>query len=132
MSALESWFAPAVAEPLPARRPRRAPERPARARTQARAPRRHVHRRVRAHIVWMVLFALLLVGVVAMNVAVLRANVSVNQLDQEIAHKRALNQLLASELSAKRSAPQVEAAAHRLGLVQAQATDTGYLDLRHP
>jgi cell division protein FtsL len=80
----------------------------------------------------MLLFALLLVGVVAMNVAVLRANVAVNQLDQEIAHKQALNQTLASELSAARSAPQVEAAAHRLGLVQAQAADTGYLDLRHP
>ena len=125
----ESWFAPAaVAQPLPARRPRRrAPERPASQR--ATAPRRrHVHR-VRAHIVWMVLFAVLLAGVVAVNVAVLRANVSVHQLDTEIAQKQSQIQALDSQLSAARSAPRVEAAARKLGLIQAPASDTGYLVL---
>jgi cell division protein FtsL len=151
----ESWFAPAaVVEPLPARRPRRrAPERPhrtpkaagnvrwasaaspatlpARPRASTRPRRRHVHR-VRAHIVWMVLFAVLLAGVVAVNVAVLRANVSVHQLDQEIAQKQAQIQAQQSQLSAARSAPRVEAAAHQLGLVQAPAASTGYLDLLAP
>lgn len=129
----ESWFAPAaVAQPLPARQPRRrAPARPAPPQTRTRGRRRHVQR-VRAHIVWMVLFALLLAGVVAVNVAVLRANVSVHKLDQQIAQKQAQNQALASQLSAARSAPQVEAAARRAGLVQAQAASTSYLDLPAP
>ena len=133
MSAVESWFAAtAVAEPLPApaRRRRRVPERPA-PRRETHARRRHVHR-LRAHIVWMVLFALLLAGVVAMNVAVLRANVSVNKLDQQIAHMRAQNQTRSSDLAAATSAPQVEAWARRNGLIEAPAANTGYLDLRHP
>ncbi|MGH3009355.1 MAG: hypothetical protein ACRDLM_08130, partial [Gaiellaceae bacterium] len=96
-----------------------------------RPRRRHVHR-VRAHIVWMVLFAVLLAGVVAVNVAVLRANVSVHQLDTEIAQKQSQIQALDSQLSAARSAPRVEAAARRLGLIQAPAADTGYLVLTAP
>ena len=122
------WFAQAeVAEParVPARRPRTA-GRPA---APVRSRRRPAQRRVRAHIVWMVLLALLLSGVVAVNVAVLRAHVAVTRLDEQRAQLQAQNQALASELSAASSAPRVEAAAHRLGLVQAPAADTTYLDL---
>lgn len=133
--AAADWFAAtAVADPLPApARRRRGAERPARAaRTQSRAPRRHVHR-VRAPIVWMVVFAVLLAGVVAMNVAVLRANVSVNDLNQQIAQKHNENQLLQSEVSAATSPPKVEAWARHNGLLQAPAAGTGYLALRpHP
>jgi cell division protein FtsL len=121
------WFAQAeVAEPAPAPRRRRPAGRPA---GPVRSRRRHPHRRVRAHIVWMVLFALLLFGVVAVNVAVLRAHVAVTRLDEQIAQTQAQNQALASQLSAASSAPRVEAAAHRMGLVQASAADTTYLDL---
>jgi type II secretory pathway component PulJ len=77
----------------------------------------------------MILFALLLFGVVAVNVAVLRAHVAVTRLDGERAQLQAQNQALASRLSAASSAPRVEAAAHRLGLVQAPAASTSYLDL---
>jgi type II secretory pathway component PulJ len=77
----------------------------------------------------MVLFAFLLSGVVAVNVAVLRAHVAVTRLEQQRAQLQAGNQALASRLSAASSAPRVEAAAHRLGLVQASAADTTYLDL---
>jgi len=77
----------------------------------------------------MILFALLLSGVVAVNVAVLRAHVSVSQLDQRAAQLRARNQALASELSNASSAPRIEAAARRLGLVQASPGNTSYLDL---
>jgi cell division protein FtsL len=81
----------------------------------------------------MVLFAVLLAGVVAVNVAVLRANIAVNQLDQQIAKKQAEIQALASQRSAATSAPQVEAWARKNGLVQAPAIDTQYLDVgRHP
>jgi hypothetical protein len=128
------WFAPAeVAEPTraprrPARRPAQRPagRRPAR---PVRSRRRLTQRRVRGHIVWMILFALLLFGVVAVNVAVLRAHIAVSQLDQKRAKLQAGNQALASRLSAANSAPRVEAAAKRLGLVQASAGNTTYLDL---
>ena len=122
------WFAQAeVAEPLPARRrPRRPAQRPA---APVRSKRRLTRRRVRGHIVWMILFALLLFGVVAINVAVLRAHVAVARLDDQRAQIQARNQALASQLSAASSAPRIEAAARRLGLVQAPATSTSYLDL---
>jgi len=127
------WFAQAeVAEPAPPRRrpaQRRAGQRPAR---PVRSRRRVSQRRVRAHIVWMILFALLLFGVVAVNVAVLRAHVAVSQLDEQRAKLEARNQALASELSAASSAPRIEAAARRLGLVQASAGNTTYLDLASP
>lgn len=123
------WFAQAeVAEPLPTkRRPARRPaQRPAR---PVRSRRRLTQRRVRGHIVWMILFALLLSGVVAVNVAVLRAHVAVSRLDDQRARLEARNQALASRLSAADSAPRIEAAARRLGLVQASAGNTSYLDL---
>ncbi|HKC77552.1 MAG TPA: hypothetical protein VKB70_04110 [Gaiellaceae bacterium] len=77
----------------------------------------------------MILFALLLAGVVAINVAVLRAHVAVTQLDQQRAQLQAQNQALASQLSAASSAPRVEAAALRFGMILAPATDTSYLML---
>jgi cell division protein FtsB len=122
------WFAHAeVAEPAPAPRRRKAPvRRPA---ASVRSRRKPTQRRVRGHIVWMILFALLLFGVVAVNVAVLRAHVAVSQLDDERAKLEARNQALASALSAVDSAPRIETAARRLGLIPASAGNTSYLDL---
>src|SRR5262245_62410219 len=122
------WFAHTEAvEPAPApRRSKRVVERPA---PSVRSRRKHAHRRLRGHIVWMILFALLLSGVVAVNVAVLRAHVAVSRLDEERAQLQARNQALASELSAASSAPRIESAAHRYGLVQAPGVNTSYLDL---
>ena len=129
MSAVESWFAPAaVAEPLP--RPRRraasAPARPKAQRRQRRALR------VRAPLVWMAVFALLLVGVVAVNVAVLRAHVAVNDLDKQITQLQLEKTNLASEYSSATAPPRVEAAAGKAHLIAAPALDTSYLDMvRH-
>ena len=72
------------------------------------------------------------VGVVALNVAVLTANMAVHRLDGERAQLQAQNQALSSQLSAANAAPRIEAAAHRLGLVQAPAADMIYLDLSRP
>jgi outer membrane murein-binding lipoprotein Lpp len=77
----------------------------------------------------MILFALLLSGVVAVNVAVLRAHVAVSQLDAKRLQLENQNQALASQLSAANSAPQIEAAARRIGLVQASVGNTSYVDL---
>ena len=126
------WFAAAeIAEPAPPRRRRRLPAahpsgRPA---ASVRSRRKRTQRRVRGHIVWMTLFAFLLFGVVAVNVAVLRAHVAVSKLDDKRAKLEARNQALASALSAVDSAPRIETAARRLGLIPASAGNTSYLDL---
>ena len=122
------WFAPAeIAERAPAPQRRRAPTR--RPAAPVRSRRKVTQRRVRGHIVWMTLFALLLFGVVAVNVAVLRAHVAVSKLDDKRAKLEAGNQALASQLSAIDSAPRIEAAARRLGLIPASAGNTSYVDL---
>lgn len=132
MSAAADWFAPAaVAEPSRAPARRRAPEQPA-PRTRTLPRRRAGRLRLRGHIVWMTAFALLLAGVVAVNVAVLRAHVAVTRLENQQAQLQAQNEALQEKLSAVSSAPRIEAAAHQLGLVQATDTDTSYLDLGRP
>jgi len=130
--AAADWFAQAeVAEPTPARRRQQAPARRSTGRPAAsvRSRRKPTQRRVRGHIVWMILFALLLFGVVAVNVAVLRAHVAVSRLDDERTRIENQNQALASALSAANSAPRVEAAARRLGLIQASPGNTSYADM---
>jgi len=117
------WFA-AEAAPAPAvrqRRPRPAP----RARTSAR--RRP--RRLTGGIVWISAFAILLVGVVALNVAVLRANVAVDKLDRQQLQLQAHIAALTSQVSSASASLRIERAAKHFGLVPAQATDTSYLDL---
>jgi hypothetical protein len=122
------WFAHAeVAEPVTAPQRRKAPAR--RPAASVRSRRKPTQRRVRGHIVWMILFALLLFGVIAVNVAVLRAHVAVSQLQNQRAKLEAHNQALASALSAADSAPRIEAAARRLGLIQASAGNTSYVDI---
>ena len=99
------WFAHAeVAEPVaPARRRRPPARRPA---APVRSRRKLTQRRVRGHIVWMTLFAILLFGVVAVNVAVLRAHVAVSKLDQKRLQLQNENQALQSQaLGARRAAP---------------------------
>jgi cell division protein FtsL len=71
----------------------------------------------------------LLAGVVALNVAVLRVNMSVNHLGKEQADLQAQNQSLASQVSSAGSSLRIERTARSLGLVPAPAADTSYLDL---
>ena len=118
MAALD-WFATdAVAAPAPRARPRA-------------VPRPRSQRRLRGGIAWIAVFAVLLTGVVALNVAVLRVNMSVSRLDKEQLQLESQNQTLASQVSSAGSSLRIEQAAHRLRLVPAQAADTSYLDLAH-
>jgi cell division protein FtsL len=129
MSAAESWFAPAaaaVAAPLPKARPRRTA--PAAAKPKARQSKGRSFR-VRGSLVWMLVFALLLAGVVAVNVAVLRANVSVNNLDKQIAQRQQKIATLKSKYARATAAPRVAAAASHSGLVLAPSADTSLLDM---
>ena len=119
MAALD-WFAPDVA-PAPPARP--APRPKARPRPRPRG------RRVTGGIVWISAFALLLAGVVAINVAVLRANVRLNDLNQEQLELQAQNQSLASSVSSAASSLRIQQIAQRLGLQPASGADTSYLNL---
>jgi hypothetical protein len=130
--AAADWFAQAaVAEPVtaPARRRRPARRSAGRPAASVRSRRKPTQRSVRGHIVWMILFAILLFGVVAVNVAVLRAHVAVSKLDRERSQIENQNQLLRSRLSALDSPSRIEAAARRLDLVQATAANTSYGDM---
>jgi cell division protein FtsL len=116
------WFAAeAVAAPAPRVRAR------PKVRPKAR-PRRRT-RRVTAGVIWISVLALLLAGVVAVNVAVLRANVGVDNLDKQEVQLQAENQALASQVSSANASIRIEQIARRFGLVQASASDTSYLDL---
>jgi cell division protein FtsL len=115
---LATWAAQAERPPQP--RPRPAP----------RVVKRQ--RRVAGGVVWIGVVAVLLAGVVAMNVAVLRLNMKLDQLGRERANLRAQNAELSSQLSSQASAPRIQGlAAKRLGLVQATPDQTSYVTLPH-
>lgn len=110
--------AAARAQPAPARtrvpKPRAAPK---------IAPRR----RVAGGVVWIGVIALLLAGVVALNVAVLQLNVRLDELGQERAQLRADNAQLSSEIASRAASGRIVALGGRLGLVRAEGWT--YLDL---
>ena len=114
------WFATDVA--APAHRPRPRP--------QSRTSRRRAPAlRLTGGIFWISAFAVLLAGVVAVNVAVLRVNIRLNDLNKRQLQLQAKNQTLASQVSSAGSSLRIEQIAHRLGLQPAPASDTSYLDL---
>ena len=119
------WFAADVAPPAPApaRRPRPRPQ------SVPRARRRTGGLRLSGGIFWISAFTVLRAGVVALTVAVLRVNMSVNDLNKKQLELQAQNATLASQLSSAGSSIRIEQAARRLGLVPAPAADTGYVDL---
>lgn len=80
--------------------------------------------------VWIVLMAVLLTGVVALNVAVLRLNLNFEDLAQERARLRAENAELSLKLATRVSSPRTRSLAERaLGLASADPSTTTYLDL---
>jgi cell division protein FtsL len=105
-----------AAKPKP--KPRATPKRPARSRG------------VTGGVVWIVFVATLLAGVVALNVAVLRLNVQLDQLAHEKRELRAGNNELASQLASVEASGRIETLARdRLGLVPAQPDQTTYVTL---
>jgi cell division protein FtsL len=81
-------------------------------------------------VVWIVVLGVLLAGVVAVNVAVLQLNVRLDGLGRERIQLRADNARLSSQLSSAGAAGRIESeATARLGLVQADANSTSYLQL---
>jgi hypothetical protein len=95
-------------------------------------PRPRARRRTRSHgaIAWIVISAALLAGVVFVNLAVLRLNLSLDKATQERANLRANNALLQSQLSAALASPRIQAQARRQdGLVPADPSTIGYIDV---
>jgi cell division protein FtsL len=118
---MASWL-PAVA-PLPQPQPGRPELR------QAPRPRRR-ERRVAGGIVWIAFLTVLLTGVVALNVAVLRLNMRLDQAGREGANLRAENAQLASQLSSSAEPGRIQALARaRLGVVPVGPDDTSYVHL---
>ena len=125
---MASWSdaAPALPSSRASSRPRPRPK-PA----PRRHPRPRARRGVAGGVIWIAVVAVLLAGVVALNVAVLRLNVRLDLLDTERAHLRAEKQALASQLAMTAASPRIQLQAQKqFGLVQADAAETTYVRLR--
>jgi cell division protein FtsL len=114
---------PATARALPAARPRTRPK------PQPRAKRKvEPRRRVAGGVVWIGVVAALLAGVVALNVAVLRLNVRLDDTQRERNQLRADNAQLSTEIAAKAASGRIVGlASGQLGL---RPANPEYLDLR--
>lgn len=120
---MSSWAtARSEAPALPRTRPRRKP-----VATPVARPRAW------GGVVWIVVLGALFAGVVAVNVAVLQLNVRLDGLGRERIQLRADNARLSSQLSSAGAAARIESEAKaRLGLVQADANSTSYVQLAPP
>jgi cell division protein FtsL len=79
-------------------------------------------------VVWIAVFAVLLAGVVAVNVAVLRLNLELDQASRDRSELQADNSLLRSELSSAAATTRIERLAKgELGMVQATPDSTVYV-----
>jgi hypothetical protein len=68
---------------------------------------------------WIVAAGVLLAGIVALNVAVLRLNVQLDHLSNDREQLQAGNAALASKLSSVSSSPRIQTLAHSRGFVPA-------------
>jgi cell division protein FtsL len=95
------------------------------------APRSRTRRRhLSGGVAWIVVFGVLLAGVVAVNVAVLQANIRLDKLGRERTQLRAENAALQSQISTAAAGPRIAGlAARQLGLQQADADHTTYVEI---
>jgi cell division protein FtsL len=106
----------------------------ARPRTTSRtAPKRRARTRPFGGVVWIVLLAVLLAGVVAVNVAVLQLNVRLDELGRERVELQGETKRLSSQLSSASATARIESQAKsQLGLVQADPELTYHVQLPPP
>ena len=105
--------------------------------TVAQAARGRAHTRARPRprllaggVIWIVLFAVLLAGVVAVNVSVLRLNIQLDQVGRERSELKGDIAGLRSGLSSASATARIERLAEKeLGLRQADPDTTTYLRL---
>ena len=120
---MASWAGTARADaPVAPPRRRRAASRP--------APRTRTRARPFGGVLWIVVAAVLLAGVVAVNVAVLQLNVRLDELGRERIQLQAETKRLSSQLSSASANAQIESQAKsRLGLVPADPELTFHVQL---
>jgi cell division protein FtsL len=119
-----SWAGTARADSPPLARPRRRP---------AAKTRRRARTRPFGGVVWIVVLAVLLAGVVAVNVAVLQLNVRLDQLGRERVQLQAETKRLSSQLSSASANARIESQARaKLGLVRADPALTYNVQLAPP
>jgi cell division protein FtsL len=99
----------------------------------ARPRPRSAQPRVARGVVWIVVIGALLVGVVFMNVVVLRMNIQLDHLGRERAQLQGDNAALAARVSSELAAARIQAQARQsLGVVPADPSETTYVDLPRP
>jgi cell division protein FtsL len=112
-----------IAEPVVRPRPRTKPK----TRTKTR---KRTHARARGGILWIAVSGILLAGVVFVNVAVLRLNLSLDSTNSERTKLRAENAALQSNLSRELASSQIQTrAAKEFGLTYADPSQYGYVNL---
>jgi uncharacterized protein HemX len=110
-----------IAEPVVRPRPRTKPKTATRTRKRSQT-------RARGGILWIAVSGILLAGVVFVNVAVLRLNLSLDATNSERTKLRADNAALQSNLSRELASSQIEKrAAREFGLTYADPTQYGYV-----
>jgi cell division protein FtsL len=81
-------------------------------------------------VLWIVVFAVLLAGVVAVNVAVLRLNLQLDRVSNERTQLKADINDLSAQISTRATTSQIEKTARdELGLVQADPDQTTFVRL---
>ena len=97
---------------------------------RVRARARTKPRMLSGGVVWIIVFAVLLSGVVAVNVAVLRLNLERDRVTQDRTRLQGDIARLRSELSTAEASARIEAKAQKeLGLVPADPSKTVYVRL---
>ena len=116
---MASWAGAARVESAPVARPRR-----------KAAPRTAARAKPFGGVVWIVVAAALLAGVVAINVAVLQLNVRLDELGRERVELQAETKRLSSQLSSASANARIESQARaQLGLVPAEPEQTFHVEL---
>ena len=101
--------------------------------TPRRAPKKGTRTRPFGGVVWIVVLAVLLAGVVAVNVAVLQLNVRLDELGRERIELQGETRRLSSQLSSASANARIESQAQtRLGLVRADPALTFHVQLAPP
>jgi outer membrane murein-binding lipoprotein Lpp len=124
---MASWHAAAAEAPVRVR-PARPRPKPARKKPPA-VPRRKAKGGVTGGLAWIVVGGVLLAGIVALNVAVLRLNIRLDRLNNQSQQLQAQNAALGAKLSAAVSSPRIQGLAKASGYVPADPGTIGYVDL---
>ena len=129
-----SVVAPAPAAPA---RPRRAPAAPPSPRTRTRGRKAPLARPragrspVAPGVLWVLLIAVLLGGIVALNVGALRNSIEASRVGGEVAALRSQNHALLSQVAGRSGFGLISFRAQRLGMVLAQPAKRDFIRL-HP